>query len=178
MTSFNYKIYLVKAKDYGGKIMTVSILNDQTTNEEFLDFVIQEIHNAVVSTTNGDLPSAQVVDLLMHRGNKVYIVTSQNNHPFFDNLNAAEATKSNVLINGYKGEGTMDSCGFSIQTQIKNIKHEYIEEIFVKNPYLNTIYQDNLEEAKNDLNVFELTPIKAGYLDHRTTPIYGREFIF
>ena len=46
--------------------MSVSILNDDTTNQEFLDFIVDEIHNAVVSSVNSDGdPAAQVCDMLM-----------------------------------------------------------------------------------------------------------------
>lgn len=158
--------------------MSISMLNNKTNNEEFLSFIVDEIHNAVVSTVDGDLPSAQVVDLLLKKNGKIYITTSIRNHPFFDALNNAEKEDKIVLVNGYKGNGTMDSCGFSLKANIKNLKHEYIEEIFTKNPYLNTIYEKNIPKAKEILNVFELTPIRAGYLDHRVVPAYWREFLF
>lgn len=156
-------------------IMTVSILTNKTTNQEFLKFVVNEIHNAVISTVNSNnLPSAQVCDLLLTQNNKLYITTSQNNHPFFDNLNNSKE----IVITGYKGNGTMDSCGFSIKGNIKNIHHKLIDKIFNKNSYLNEIYQDNLDKAKEELQVFEITPKQASYLDHRTNPIFYREFEF
>lgn len=158
--------------------MTISMLNNKTSNEEFLNFIVNEIHNAVVSTVDDDLPSAQVVDLLLIKNGKIYITTSTRNHPFFDALNKAEQNHKIVLINGYKGNGTMGSCGFSLKANTKNLQHKYIEEIFDKNPYLNTIYEKNIPKAKEILNVFELTPIRAGYLDHRVVPAYWREFLF
>lgn len=158
--------------------MSISMLNNKTTNEEFLNFIVDEIHNVVVSAVDGSLPSAQVVDLLLNKNGKIYITTSTRNHPFFDALDQAEKEQKIVLIDGYKGNGTMDSCGFSLKANIKNLKHEYIEEIFTKNPYLNTIYEKNISKAKELLNVFELTPIQAGYLDHRVVPAYHREFLF
>lgn len=155
--------------------MTISILNTQTTNQEFLDFAVSEIHNVVVSTVDSNgLPSAQVCDLLLNENNKLYITTSKNNHPFFDNLDNAHQ----IVINGYKGNGTMDSCGFSIEGDIRNIHHDLIEKIFEKNSYLNEIYQDNLVKAKEELQIFEIIPTKASYLDHRTNPIFYRKFKF
>lgn len=157
----------------------VKMLNKYTTNDEFLDFIVTDIHNAVVSTvTEEGLPSAQVVDLLLKRNGKIYITTSERNHPFFDDLNRAEKVDNIVLINGYKGNGTMGSCGFSLKAKVKNLDHEYLEEIFEKNPYLNAIYEKNILKAKQILRVFELTPIRAGYLDHRVNPAYWREFLF
>ncbi|CDI42416.1 Protein of unknown function [Lactobacillus helveticus CIRM-BIA 953] len=32
--------------------------------------------------------------------------------------------------------------------------------------------------AKEDLRVLEITPLEAGYLDHRTHPIFMRKFKF
>lgn len=151
-----------------------SYLNDQTSNQEFLDFVVDEIHNVVVSVvTKNGLPAAQVCDMLMNKDGKLYMTTSVKN-PFFASLMSQEK----VLVNGYKGDGTMDSCGFSIQGTIKNLEHEYLEEVFEKNPYLYEIYEDNLEEAKQDLRILEITPIRAGFLDHRFKPAYMRSFNF
>ena len=72
----------------------------------------------------------------------------------------------------------MDSCGFSIRGTIQNVGHEYIDEIFGKIDYLNEIYADNVEAAKEDLRVLEITPLETGYLDHRTHPIFMRKFKF
>ncbi len=74
--------------------------------------------------------------------------------------------------------GTKDTCGFSIRGIIKNVEHEYIDEIFEKNDYLNEIYADDIEGAKEDLRVLEITPKEAAYLDHRTHPIFTRKFEF
>ena len=51
-------------------------------------------------------------------------------------------------------------------------------EIFEKNDYLNEIYADDIEGAKEDLRVLEITPKEAAYLDHRTHPIFTRKFKF
>lgn len=151
----------------------VDILNNQTSNQEFLDFAVKQIHNVDVATTHQGEPSAQVCDLLLNKNEKLYIATSSQN-PFFQDL----INQPKVIINGYKGNGTMDSCGFSIKGTIKNVDHQYIDEIFEKNPYLNEIYADDIEAAKEDLRVLEITPQSAGYLDHRTTPIFMRKFKF
>lgn len=159
---------------YGGQHITVSILNNQTTNQEFLDFVVNEIHNAVVSTARkDDLPASQVCDMLLNKNEKLYMVTSYKN-PFFDDLVA----NGHVNVDGYKGNGTMDSCGFSIHGTIKNVDHKYLDELFEKNQYLYEIYADDIKGAKKELRVLEITPIKAGYLDHRTKPIFNRHFEF
>lgn len=151
----------------------VDILNNQTSNQEFLDFAVNQIHNVDVATTHQGEPSAQVCDLLLNKSGKLYIATSSQN-PFFRDL----INQPKVIVNGYKGNGTMDSCGFSIKGIIKNVDHQYIDEIFEKNAYLNEIYADNIEVAKEDLRVLEITPHSAGYLDHCTTPIFMRKFKF
>ena len=58
------------------------------------------------------MPSAQVVDLLMKKDGKIYITTSERNHPFVDDLNRAKAQDKTILVNGYKGSGTMGSWAF------------------------------------------------------------------
>lgn len=151
----------------------VDILTNQTTNQEFSDFAVEQIHNVDVATTHHGEPSAQVCDLLLNKNGKLYITTSSQN-PFFKDL----IKQPKVIVNDYKGNGTMDSCGFSIRGTIQNVGHEYIDEIFGKNDYLNEIYADNVEAAKEDLRVLEITPLEAGYLDHRTHPIFMRKFKF
>lgn len=154
--------------------MSISILNDQTTNQEFLDFIHNEIHNVVVSSIDAKgNPTAQVCDILLVKNMKLYMTTSVNN-PFFQDL----IHTPNVVVSGYKGNGTMDSCGFSLEGTIKNVDHQYLDEAFKENPYLNEIYQDNLEQAKKELRILEITPQTAGYLDHRTHPIFSRHFNF
>lgn len=109
----------------------VDILTNQTTNQEFLDFAVEQIHNVDVATTHHGNPSSQVCDLLLNKNGKLYITTSRQN-PFFKDL----IKQPKVIINGYKGNGTMDSCGFTIHGTIKNVEHEYIDEIFEKNSFL------------------------------------------
>ena len=48
----------------------------------------------------------------------------------------------------------------------------------LKNDYLNEIYANDIEGAKEDLRVLEITPKEAAYLDHRTHPIFTRKFEF
>lgn len=151
----------------------IDILNNHTSNQEFLDFAVNQIHNVDIVKTHQGEPSAQVCDLLLNKNGKLYIAISSQN-PFFQDL----INQPKVIINGYKGNGTMDSCGFSIRGTIKNINHQYIDEIFEKNTYLNEIYADDIEAAKEDLRVLEITPQSADYLDHRTTPIFMRKFEF
>ncbi len=94
----------------------VDILNNHTSNQEFLDFAVNPIHNVDIVTTHQGEPSAQVCDLLLNKNSKLYIATSSQN-PFFQDL----INQPKVIINGYKGNGTMDSCGFSIRGTIKKI---------------------------------------------------------
>lgn len=63
----------------------VDILTNQTTNQEFLDFAVEQIHNVDVATTHHGEPSAQVCDLLLNKNGKLYIATSSPN-PFFKDL--------------------------------------------------------------------------------------------
>ena len=94
----------------------VDILTKQTTNQEFLDFAVEQVHNADIVTTHAGEPSAQVCDLLLNKNGKLYIATSSQN-PFFKDLIA----QPKVIVDGYKGDGTMDYCGFSIRGTIKKI---------------------------------------------------------
>ena len=81
----------------------VDILTNQTTNQEFSDFAVEQIHNVDVATTHHGEPSAQVCDLLLNKNGKLYIATSSQN-PFFKDL----IKQPKVIVNDYKGNGTMD----------------------------------------------------------------------
>lgn len=56
----------------------VDILTKQTTNQEFLDFAVEQVHNADIVTTHAGEPSAQVCDLLLNKNGKLYIATSNS----------------------------------------------------------------------------------------------------
>ena len=77
----------------------VDILTNQTTNQEFSDFAVEQIYNV---DAHGE-PSAQVCDLLLNKNGKLYIATSSQN-PFFKDL----IKQPKVIVNDYKGNGTMD----------------------------------------------------------------------
>ena len=151
----------------------VDILTKQTTNQEFLDFAVEQVHNADIVTTHAGEPSAQVCDLLLNKNGKLYIATSSQN-PFFKDLIA----QPKVIVDGYKGGRNDGLLRFFNSWYNQNVDHLYLDEIFAKNPYLNEIYADDLEGAKKDLRVLEITPITAGYLDYRTKPVFMRNFKF
>ena len=50
----------------------VDILTNQTTNQEFSDFAVEQIHNVDVATTYHGEPSAQVCDLLLNKNGYRY----------------------------------------------------------------------------------------------------------
>ena len=56
--------------------------------------------------------------------------------------------------------------------------HTMVDILTIKNFHLNEIYVDDVEAAKKDLGVLEITPKTASYLDHRTHPIFMRKFEF
>ena len=108
----------------------VSILNNQTSNEEFLEFATNEVHNVDVATTHHGAPSAQVCDLVLNKNGKLYIVTSSQN-PYFQDL----IHQPKVIINGYKGDGTMDYVAFRFGEQLKmsnmNILTRFLKKMII-----------------------------------------------
>ncbi len=151
----------------------VSILTQKTSNQDFLNFIVDEIHNADIVTTHNGEPQAQICDLLLNKDGKLYIMTGKDN-PFFKDL----LKQPKVIIDGYNGDGTMSTCGFSLRGSIKNVDQEHMDEIFDKNKYLEEIYAPDVEKAKPALRVLEITPQSASFLDHRTKPIFMKHFVF
>lgn len=92
----------------------VDILTKQTTNQEFLDFAVEQVHNADIVTTHAGEPSAQVCDLLLNKNGKLYIATSSQN-PFFKDLIA----QPKVIVDGYKGDGRWTIAVFQFVVQSK-----------------------------------------------------------
>ncbi|WP_290079511.1 hypothetical protein [Lactobacillus taiwanensis] len=91
----------------------VDILNNHTSNQEFLDFAVNPIHNVDIVTTHQGEPSAQVCDLLLNKNGKLYIATSSQN-PFFQDL----INQPKVIINGYKGMARWILVAFQLEEQL------------------------------------------------------------
>lgn len=149
-------------------------LNDDSTNNDFLDFVTDDIHNAVVSTVDKyDHPYAQVCDMLYHTDGKLYLMTKEGNELFNCIKRAPE-----LVITASKGDGTMGSIGIALKGKAYIVDHKYQSEIFATNPYLNQIYASHLEEAKEYMHTIEVQLESGSIYDIRLNPIYQRKFQF
>lgn len=155
--------------------MVVNTIDKKSSNQDFLDFIVDQIHNVVVSTADskGD-PQAQICDFMFNRDGKLYIGTSKKN-PFYQ---ALMENNNKVVVSGYKGEDTMSSYGFSLKGTIADIGQKYQEEFFAKNPYLSQAFLNDLETEKKNMRCLEITPKSASFIDYRKQPIFLRHFSF
>lgn len=138
--------------------------------EDYLQFLNEDIHSTVFSTVDEDgRPKSRVIDIMLVKEKKLYFLTAMTK-PFYDQL----IERPYVSITGLKGEESMSSISITVNGEVREIGTNYLDEIFVKNPYMNDIYQT--EESKHVLRVFELYKGNVSVFDLSSKPIYRAVF--
>lgn len=139
--------------------------------EDILSWIIQEIHTVVMATVDEKgYPITCAIDLMLAENDKLYFLTARGKS-FYHRL----IQKQYLSFTGVKGDSTLTSIAVSFQGKVKNIGHDKLDEIFVKNSYMKEIYPD--EKARDVLEVFEIYEGKLEVFDLRTKPIQRKTLI-
>ena len=139
--------------------------------EDILSWIIQEIHTVVMATVDEKgYPITCAIDLMLAENDKLYFLTARGKS-FYHRL----IQKQYLSFTGVKGNSTLTSIAVSFQGKVKNIGHDKLDEIFVKNSYMKEIYPD--EKARDVLEVFEIYEGKLEVFDLRTKPIQRKTLI-
>ena len=72
------------------------------------------------------------------------------------------------------GKDSLDKKAVSVCGKIRNIGNKKLEEVFVRNPYMNEIYPS--VESRNALEVFQMYEGQGEYFDLSVKPIYRDPF--
>ena len=123
------------------------------THNDYLKLLVEGIHSAAVATIGADgHPQTRVIDMMLWDEEGVYFLTARGK-AFYTQLMeqryiALSATKEKISI--------------SLRGKIRNIGSEKLDEIFEKNPYMQSIYPGDTRTA---LEVFCLYEAEGEYFD-------------
>ncbi|MCC8048110.1 MAG: 4Fe-4S binding protein [Oscillospiraceae bacterium] len=119
----------------------------------YLKMLVEDMHSATVATLGADgLPQTRIIDMMLYDAQGVYFLTARGK-AFYDQL----MQQRYVAISASK-----DKRAVSLRGRVRNIGSEKLDEIFVRNPYMQDIYPDDTRGA---LEVFRLYEASGEYFD-------------
>ncbi|MCD8255161.1 MAG: 4Fe-4S binding protein [Oscillospiraceae bacterium] len=119
----------------------------------YLKMLVEDMHSATVATLGADgLPQTRIIDMMLYDTQGVYFLTARGK-AFYDQL----MQQRYVAISASK-----DKRAVSLRGRVRNIGSEKLDEIFVRNPYMQDIYPDDTRSA---LEVFRLYEASGEYFD-------------
>ncbi len=142
------------------------------TANEYLKFIVEQIHSTVVATVDEDgLPVTCVIDMMYADENGLYFLTAKGKN-FYRRLK----DKSYLALSGKKGEDTMNCIAVSVRGQVKEIGREMLNTLFEYNSYMFEIYPTN--ESRKALTVFQIYDGIGEWFDLSKKPIERYSFTF
>ncbi len=138
----------------------------------YLDYLAHEIHSVVLATADkSGNPITCVIDMMLADKDGLYFLTSKGKS-LYERLLQNE----NISLTGFEGDDTMSSKSITIRGKVKEIGSSLLEEIFIKNSYMNNIYPN--EESKKALTVFQIYEGDGEFFDLSIRPIFRENFSF
>ena len=145
------------------------ILTMQTA--DYLKILKDEIHSAVFATIDENgLPDARVIDVMLVDSGSLYCITAKGKGVYRQFMEQKFAAVSGMT----DGKDSLDKKAVSVRGKIRNIGNKKLEEVFVRNPYMNEIYPS--VESRNALEVFQMYEGQGEYFDLSVKPIYRDPF--
>ena len=123
------------------------------THNDYMKLLVEDIHSATVATIGADgHPQTRVIDMMLWDENGVYFLTAKG-----------KAFYTQLTEQGFIAlSAARDKISISRRGKIKNIGSEKLNEIFAKNPYMQSIYPGDTRSA---LEVFWLYEAEGEYFD-------------
>lgn len=120
---------------------------------DYLKLLVEGIHSTTVATIGVDgHPQTRVIDMMLWDEQSVYFLTAKG-----------KAFYTQLMEQGFIAlSATKDKVSISLRGKIRNIGSEKLDEIFVKNPYMQAIYPGDTRAA---LDVFCLYEAEGEYFD-------------
>ena len=120
---------------------------------DYLKLLVTDIHSTTIATIGADgHPQTRVIDMMLWDAKGVYFLTARG-----------KAFYTQLMEQGYIAlSATRDKISISLRGKIKNIGSEKLDEIFEKNPYMQSIYPGDTRSA---LEVFCLYEADGEYFD-------------
>lgn len=140
--------------------------------KEYLEFIVNKIHTAVVATTDENgLPVTCVIDMMYCDENGLYFLTAKGKG-FYHRLQS----KKYLSLSCVKGNGTMNSAAISIRGKVREVGSEMLEKLLTLNPYMKEIYPT--EQSRKALAVFNIYEGSGEWFDLSKKPIERDSFSF
>ena len=119
----------------------------------YLKVLVEDIHSTTLATIGKDgHPQTRIIDMMYYDEEGLYFLTAKGK-AFYDQL----MDQQYIALSG-----TKDKIGISLRGKVKNIGKKYLDRLFDKNPYMQSIYPGNTREA---LDVFCLYEASGEYFD-------------
>lgn len=120
---------------------------------DYLKLLVEDIHSASVATIGADgHPQTRVIDMMLWDESGVYFLTAKGK-AFYTQL----MEQGYIALSAVKGKVSV-----SLRGRIRNIGSQKLDEIFEKNPYMQSIYPGDTRAA---LEVFCLYEAEGEYFD-------------
>ncbi|MDE5772726.1 MAG: 4Fe-4S dicluster domain-containing protein [Ruminococcus sp.] len=142
------------------------------TANEYLRFIVEQIHSTVVATVDEDgLPVTCVIDMMYADENGLYFLTAKGKN-FYQRLK----NKGYLALSGKSGEDTMNCTAISVRGRVKEIGAEMLSTLFKHNRYMFEIYPT--DESRKALTVFQIYEGSGEWFDLSKKPIERDSFTF
>ncbi len=156
----------------GTKTFSGAFYGGTMNAEQYLKYLVEEIHTAVVATVDGEgLPVTAAIDMMDFDENGLYFLTAKGKS-FYDRL----TKRGYMALTAVKGADTMTSVAISVRGKVKEIGESFLCRLFEKNPYMREIYPT--EESRRALTVFKLYEGNGEWFDLSKKPIERASFSF
>ena len=135
------------------------------TRNDYLKLLTEDIHSTILATIGTDgHPQTRVIDMMLWDEKGVYFLTARGK-AFYAQLMEQEYVALSA---------TKDKLSISLRGKIQNIGSEKLDEIFEKNPYMQSIYPGDTRSA---LEVFHLYEANGEFFDIRDPAHIARDSI-
>ena len=120
---------------------------------DYIKLLVEDIHSVTMATINSEgRPITRIIDLMLYDKEGIYFLTARGKS-FYQELMDQEY----ISLTGLKGK-----VSFSLSGKVKNIGSHKLDEIFLKNTYMQSIYPEDTRKA---LDVFCLYEASGEYFD-------------
>ena len=133
---------------------------------EYLSMLVEDFHSSTVATIGADgRPQTRVIDMMLWEEAGVYFLTAKGKE-FYRQL----MEQQYIALSA-----TKDKRSVSLRGKIRNIGAQKLDEIFLKNTYMQKIYPGDTKAA---LEVFQIYQGEGEYFDLSQQPPFRQSFSF
>ena len=139
--------------------------------KDYFNYIVEEIHSVVLATIDDNKPVTCAIDIMDYDENGLYFLTAKRKK-FYERLKQNE----HIAFTAMKGKDTLSSVAVSLQGRAKEIGRDKLNDLFLKNPYMETIYPTSV--SRNALTVFQIYEGSGEWFDLSKQPIERASFTF